>query len=253
MDKIKAFLVDDEYLERTLIKYSVPWDEIGFEIIGEANSGEEMIKQIESNKPDVIFTDVCMPFMDGLQMSKKIKEMFEDIEIIIITGHREFLYAKTAIGLGAFDYILKPIDKNELKDVSLKVKKHIEKKRKYINNNQNAANKVQKYSELVEKAIEIINNYLSDSTLSLKTIAEKLYVNPSYLCRLFKKETNKNITDYITGLRIERSLEYLNSTNLKAYEIAEKVGISDSHYFSICFKKYTGKSIQKYKKECMSA
>nr|PZM88661.1 MAG: hypothetical protein DIU81_04880 [[Clostridium] cellulosi] len=74
MDKIKAFLVDDEYLERTLIKYSVPWDEIGFEIIGEANSGEEMIKQIESNKPDVIFTDVCMPFMDGLQMSKKLKK-----------------------------------------------------------------------------------------------------------------------------------------------------------------------------------
>ncbi len=108
--------------------------------------------------------------------------------------------------------------------------------------------KDEKYSDLVMKTIKVINDSLSDSELSLKNIAEQVYVNPSYLCRVFKKETNKNVTDYITGLRIGKSLDYLNNTNLKAYEIAEKIGINDSHYFSICFKKYIGKSIQEYKR-----
>ncbi len=257
MDQIKAFLVDDEYLERTLIKYSIPWEELGFGIVGEADSGEEMLEAIKANTPDVIFTDICMPFMNGLQMAKKIRELYADMEIVIITGHRDFSFAKDAIKIGVAEYLLKPIDKQELLNVSLRIKSRIEKKRALNREYQSIQSglihspglpKDEKYSDLVMKTIKVINDSLSDSELSLKNIAEQVYVNPSYLCRVFKKETNKNVTDYITGLRIGKSLDYLNNTNLKAYEIAEKIGINDSHYFSICFKKYIGKSIQEYKR-----
>jgi len=250
MDKMKAFLVDDEYLERTLLRYSVPWDELGIEIVGEAESGEEMMKKIESVIPDIIFTDICMPFMDGLQLSKMIKEQYSDVEVVIITGHRDFSYAKRAIHIGVSEYLLKPIDKQEVIDISQKIKNRIQNKKSSIQSFGKPLPADKKYSELVTHAIKIIETSFSNSELSLKTIAENLYVNPSYLCRVFKHEMNENITDYILHLRISRSIEYLSSTNLKAYEIAEKVGINDSHYFSILFKKYVGKSIQEYKKMC---
>lgn len=258
MEKIKVFLVDDEYLERTLLRYSVPWEELGLEIVGEAESGEEMMEKIKSASPDIIFTDICMPFMDGLQMSKIVKEQYSDIEVVIITGHRDFSYAKNAIHIGVSEYLLKPIDKQEVIDISQKIKNRI-KNRKEMNLQYQLIHDIQnsgisltadkKCSELVTHAIKIIEDSLSNSELSLKSIAQDLYVNPSYLCRVFKREARENITDYILQLRIKRSIEYLKNTNLKAYEIAEKVGISDSHYFSILFKKQVGKSIQEYKKQ----
>lgn len=255
MDKIKVFLVDDEYLERTLIRCCIPWDDYDCEIVGEAESGEDMLKQIDSVRPDIIFTDICMPFMDGIEMAKIVKERYSETQIVIITGHRDFEYAKSAIHIGVSDYLLKPIDKNELIQIIQKLKNRIdnENKEKFIKTmlqkNEDIINK-KRHSELVEKTLELIEKSLSDSELSLKTIAEKLCVNPCYLSRIFKQEIHENITDYIIKLRINRSIEFLNSTNLKAYEIAEKVGINDSHYFSILFKKQTGKSIQEFKKQC---
>lgn len=262
MDKVKVFLVDDEYLERTLLRYSVPWDELGFEIVGEAGSGEEMMEKVKSATPDIIFTDICMPFMDGLQLSKIVKENYNDVEVVVITGHRDFSYAKQAIHIGVSDYLLKPIDKQEVIDISQKIKNRIENKKslnlqsQFVNFDKNQVEPLpidKKYSELVTRALKIIDESFSDSQLSLKSIAENLYVNPSYLCRVFKNEIRKNISDYILQTRINHSIEYLNSTNLKAYEIAEKVGINDSHYFSTLFKKYVGKSIQEYRKYSVSA
>lgn len=255
MDKLKVFLVDDEYLERTLIRCCIPWDEYDCEVAGEAESGEDMIKQIDSVRPDIIFTDICMPFMNGIEVAKFVKEHYSETQVVIVTGHRDFEYAQSAIHIGVADYLLKPIDKDELIKIIQKLKNHIENKNKerfiktMLQNNEDILNK-KRHSEIVEKTLELIEKSLSDSALSLKNIAKKLYVNPCYLSRIFKQEIHENITDYITKLRINRSIEFLNSTNLKAYEIAEKVGINDSHYFSILFKKQTGKSIQEFKKQC---
>lgn len=191
-----------------------------------------------------------------------VKEKYCDIEVVVITGHRDFSYAKQAIHIGVSDYLLKPIDKQEVIDISKKIKNRIENKKDLklqylsVQTDKNQAKPLsinKKYSELVTNALKIIDESFSDSELSLSSIAENLYVNPSYLCRVFKHEMSENISDYILQIRIKRSIEYLNSTNLKAYEIAEKVGISDSHYFSTLFKKYVGKSIQEYKKYSVSA
>lgn len=246
MNKIRVALVDDEYLERTLIRCSAPWDEMGFSIVGEADSGEQMMQKMDSLKPDVVFADICMPFMDGLQMSENIKERYSDVEVVIITGHRDFEYAQQAIHIGVSEYLLKPVNRQELLTVSQKIKNRVLKKWESGFKDQHPGNR--KYSEIVDKAIDFIHESISDKELSLKSIAEKLYVNPSYLCRVFKRDTNENVTNYILKIRIRQSLDYLNNTTLKAYEIAEKVGFSDPHYFSILFKKQMGESIQEYKR-----
>lgn len=100
---------------------------------------------------------------------------------------------------------------------------------------------------VVKKAKVIINNEYSNQSLSLSYIAEMLFVNPSYLSRVFKKESGKNFTAYILNVRIEKAVELAQNTELKAYEIAEKIGFSNEYYFSTCFKKQTGIAFSKFR------
>ena len=127
---LKVFLVEDEFVVREGIKNKVDWNAHGYEFCGEASDGELAFPMIQKSKPDIVITDIKMPFMDGLTLSKLIKKEMPWIEIIILTGHEEFEYAKEAIKIGIAQYLLKPISGNELlKEVdALAVK--IEEKRK---------------------------------------------------------------------------------------------------------------------------
>ena len=104
----------------------------------------------------------------------------------------------------------------------------------------------------VKKAIQEVQDYLSanynNSELSLSSVAKHFFLNPSYLSRIFKQETDRTFVEYLTGIRMEKAISLFKDDDLKVYQIAEKVGITDPHYFSICFKKYTGKSVNDYKK-----
>ncbi|ABP66303.1 response regulator receiver protein [Caldicellulosiruptor saccharolyticus DSM 8903] len=104
-----------------------------------------------------------------------------------------------------------------------------------------------KMGSLIKKVIEYIKANYSYNEISLSEISEKFFVSPSYLSRLFKKETGKNLSDFINEYRIEKAKELLATTDLKTYEVADKVGIPDPHYFSRIFKRYTGYSPSEYK------
>ena len=106
----RLLIVDDEYYVRVGIKSAIDWSEIGVEVVGEAADGEEALEMALSSRPDIILTDVRMPFMDGL--TSKMPEC----GFIVLSGHNEFEYARQAIRQGAFAYLLKPIDRQELKD-----------------------------------------------------------------------------------------------------------------------------------------
>lgn len=361
---VKVLIVDDEKLERILIRNGFAWEENGFEVIGEASSGEEALEVIEQKKPDLVLTDINMPHMTGLELTEKIYEIHEHCYVVIITGYREFEYARTAVRLGVEDFLLKPLDMEELKEVVLKLRdKVLEEKRllqekeqdsnsaveeEYVpleaeieidwtdfifaveNNmvdkvngyieqytdkirqageinreylrlmtmnmiskagvtiNQQGKSAVEvlggenlyveigkitssgemrsflmeklatiikfrkdingkKNSRIIEQALEYIEENLTDPGLSLKTVAAAVFVNESYLSRIFKKEMSDSMIEYITKKRIAESIKLLNNTNLKAYEIAEKVGFRDSHYFSICFKKQVGVTVKEFK------
>lgn len=265
MDKIKILIVDDEYLERALIKFSIDWDKLNFEIMGEASSGDEALEIINSHSPDIVFTDVCMPFMDGLELAKIIQKDFKGIKVVIITGHRDFEYAKAGIKYGVEEFLLKPINSSDIMKICINLKEKIEDEKMFMREIEDMRNQLFKKIHLTEedkalegfsrtrelalKASEIIEENLSDINLSLGMIADKLYVNKSYLSRIFKQETGENITDCIMRLRIQKSTYYLKNTDFLAYEIGEKVGIPDPNYFSTCFKKYTGESISEYRKK----
>ncbi|ADQ04049.1 two component transcriptional regulator, AraC family [Caldicellulosiruptor owensensis OL] len=104
-----------------------------------------------------------------------------------------------------------------------------------------------KMGSLVKKVIEYIKENYHLNDISLSDISEKFFVSPSYLSRLFKKETGKNLSDFINEYRIEKAKQLLITTDLKTYEVADRVGIPDPHYFSRLFKRYTGYSPSEYK------
>ena len=523
---IKVMIVDDEHLGRALVKLGTDWEANGFEIIGEADSGRSALELMEQAVPDVLFTDICMPFMDGLELSLRVREEYPQVRIIIMTGHREFEYAQRAVKLGVTEFLLKPVNNEEILKVILKLKNEIteqrerereissirtqlrhslpivkehflndvihgkveekqarellskyglgfvegqifclyiklclnenreaeyeelrtkvvseaeeflakphafiggndgdiilladgsyseadistlrdklcmllskdiagaitigvggrytgaygaalsykeareavkariiygndrmirfeelnnlrkensellegnwsefaafikngieDKAREYIHNyilwisgtgyldiqlirllctnvvtinitvlnemgkklhqvftkdydvfneiskidtlkdmeellqyfvreiiNYIQAGKEKKTNQLAEEAKKYIAEHLCEPDLSLKGIAKSMYMNESYLSRVFKSEVGENVTDYVLRLRICKALEYLNETSLKSYEISERIGFSDSHYFGLCFKKYTGKSVNEYRK-----
>lgn len=110
------------------------------------------------------------------------------------------------------------------------------------------AQQTSKIDDIIIKAKEYIDDNLGNNELSLSLIAKHLYLNPSYLSRMFKKEIGINFVEYLTKIRMEKAIELLKEGYMKAFEIADFIGISDPNYFSTCFKKYTGLSISEYKK-----
>ena len=109
---LKVFLVEDEVVMREGIKNNINWEQEGFSFVGEASDGELAYPLIQKTHPDILITDIKMPFMDGLTLCKVVKKEFPDIKIVILSGYDDFNYAKEAIGIGVEDYLLKPITKN---------------------------------------------------------------------------------------------------------------------------------------------
>ena len=111
---IKIFLVEDEFVVREGIKKTIDWEAHGYEFCGEAGDGELAYPMIQKLKPDIVITDIKMPFMDGLALSKLIKKEMPWIEIMILSGFEEFEYAKEGIKLGIAQYLTKPINGTDL-------------------------------------------------------------------------------------------------------------------------------------------
>ncbi len=146
---LKVFLVEDESIVREGLKNNIPWHEYGYQFTGEASDGEMALPMIRKIRPDVLITDIKMPFMDGLALSRIVTQEIPDIKIVIISGYDEFEYAQQAIRVGVEQYLLKPITKNTLRKVLLEVREKIEseqEQRSYLETFQNEMKEYENYA-----------------------------------------------------------------------------------------------------------
>lgn len=127
---LKIFLVEDEFVVREGIKKNIDWEARGYEFCGEASDGELAFPMIQKLKPDIVITDIRMPFMDGLALSRLIKKELPWIEIIVLTGYEEFEYAKEGINIGVARYLSKPVNGEELLNEVDGIASKIEEKQK---------------------------------------------------------------------------------------------------------------------------
>ncbi|WP_147306840.1 response regulator [Paenibacillus taihuensis] len=120
-DMLQVLIADDEWMFREYLRTALDWELYGFRICGEAKNGEEALELAKAAPPDIALLDITMPFMDGLELADRLKKLYPDISIVLITGHNEFDYARRALKIGVEDYILKPFSKDELMLTMLKL------------------------------------------------------------------------------------------------------------------------------------
>ena len=122
---LKVFLVEDETVIREGLRDRIPWEQYGYRFVGEAADGEVALPLIRKTRPDVLITDIKMPFMDGLSLSRIVREEFPKTKILIISGYDDFEYAREAISIGVDQYILKPVTRMSLRKVLQELKEKI--------------------------------------------------------------------------------------------------------------------------------
>lgn len=168
---LKVMIMDDEANVRSLLKKCIPWNEIGFDIVAEASSAREALDTIGDIMPDIIFADICMPFMDGIEFSKIVTERYPRIKIVVLTAHDEFEYAKEGIKIGISEYILKPIDRVEIRRIAEKLKSKIEEEQKFISEYNVLKKQLEENLPILK---ERFLNELLQNNLSKEGICEKM-------------------------------------------------------------------------------
>jgi two-component system response regulator YesN len=245
---LRVMIIDDEESARKLMKAAIKWEELGMEVVGEAASGIEAINIIDDLKPDIAFVDISMPFMNGIEFTETATGRYPNLVIIIMTALEQFEYARKCVSLPVFDYMLKPMVRDEVVPVLEKVKEKLAGQPDFWEEQKNGAG-AENYNKYEADSTDAIKEYLkqnfTDSTLNLASLAQQFGFSSSYLSRKFKQDTGKKFIEYLNELRMEKAIEYAKN-GAKMYVAASEVGIPDPNYFSRCFKKYTGVSYSEY-------
>lgn len=240
---MNILVVEDEAPIREWLSYTIKNVSEEFKLIGSANNGREAYDLSLKFRPDVIITDIKMPVMDGLELSKKIKDIMPDVFIVILTNFADFNYAKEAISFGAYEYLIKSeIRPKEIKELLFRIDEKIKEKEinikiPIINNKED--NK--RYSKTIEKALRYIEENYSKH-ISLIDVSKHIYLSHEYFSRLFKEEVGKNFSTYLTLYRMNKAKELIKGTDMKISQIAMEVGYTNPGYFSKNYKKYMGTS-----------
>lgn len=251
---LKVVIIDDEPIIVEGLSRMIDWGRYGCTIVGTANDGLEGTEIIREKKPNILFSDIAMPGMDGLKMIAGLKSEFPNMLITILTGYRDFEYAREAIRLGVTRFLLKPSRLEEIEEAMEFMTGKLRKARTEKQNTEAVedADTEEKEKEqnagsfIVKNAIKYMEaNYKEKLTLS--DVAEKTYVSQWHLSKLLNKHTEKSFSELLNSIRIEAAKELLKDPSLRIGDISEEVGFIDMAHFSRVFKKMTGISANEYR------
>lgn len=231
-------IVEDEYLVRQGLTKLVNVAAYDMEIIGQAENGRQAWELIQKQVPDIILTDINMPHLNGIQLASLVRET----HLVFLTGYDDFDYALSAVKLGVDDYLLKPFSRQDIEEMLGKIKQKLDKEEKEEQLQDLLTNRFE--GNMAQK----IQSHLADSQFSLKSLASDLGFSPTYLSSLIKKELGLPFQDYLVRERVKQAKLLLLTTDLKIYEIAEKVGFEDMNYFTQRFKQIAGVTPRQFKK-----
>jgi two-component system, response regulator YesN len=222
---MKILVADDE----EMIRYSIisMIGEMNFHIgkIIEAADGEEMIKASKKFQPELVFVDIKMPKINGLEAIRECKSFLTYTKFIIISSYEDFEFAREAIKLGVNEYLLKPVKPEELKT---SIDKAI---------GEFKGNMLDDHFGLVERIKAYIeNNFMKN--IGIAQIASQFSITPNYLSHIFHKKSGIKFVRYMTDIRMKKSLEYLKIPGIKIHQVAGKVGFQNSKHFTKVFMKY---------------
>ncbi len=245
----KILVVDDETIIRRGIMLGVDWASMDCIVVGEAANGAEGLEAVRQYNPNIIITDVRMPHMDGIQMLTELRRQNCPASFILLTAYSDFEYARSALKLGAVDYLLKPFQTQELTGAVTRIRQKEREQTILTPQNVLPLTKGDK-SKYVLKALQYIADHYMDADISITSIASHLAVSESHLSHVFKKETSYTVIGYLTQYRMHMAMKLLTDHRYKVYEVAEMTGYRDLAYFGHMFKKTVGISPSEYRDRC---
>ncbi|QMV43626.1 response regulator transcription factor [Cohnella cholangitidis] len=247
----KVLLVEDETVIRQGLRELIGQSTSQFGVTGEAANGMEALEYLKCEIPDLMITDIRMREMDGLTLASKVKEMYPDLPVVIISGYGEFEYARKAIEFGVSNYLLKPIERLELVSTLDKIKLSLDQRHGIAAsppsgaklNEPNASGDARKIIRDVKEFVKLH----TDGDLRLQTVAARVHLNATYLSQLFKAETGTNYSEYVSEARMERAKWLLANTRLKIYDVARLSGHQSPKHFMLVFKQQVGLTAGDYR------
>lgn len=252
----QVVVAEDEDIIRKGLVYSVPWAEMDCCVVAEARNGVEGAEAIRKHHPDIVIVDINMPVADGLKM---IRETYEDYEYaaIILSGYSSFEYAQEAFMYGVIGYLLKPFDRDEIRDAVKRAKKELEVRRIYMNSERDREGwrelklleeqtSRQELDGVVKQMLDFVSrNY--QKKIVMRDVVDTLNYSETFLNKKFKEAMGVTFIEYLNRYRIQKALEILQEDHgVRVSEVAWRCGISDEKYFRNVFKKYIGCSPKEY-------
>lgn len=243
----QLLIADDESEIRNGLANYFPWNKIGFEIAGTVENGFEAMEFIRHNQVDAALCDIRMPVMSGLDLARELHERRIPVKLVVLSGYREFDYARQALEFGVCNYILKPTKYAEIVRVFSEIRKKLDQEdAEYIF----AEKQNQQGFNLHGEIIETVQSYISRNyqNATLEDAARMVYMNPFYLSKLFKQKTGVNFSDYLMQIKMEKAGELLKNMAYKVHDVSLLVGYSNPKNFTRAFKNYYKKSPNEFRK-----
>ena len=238
----RVVLIDDEKRIIEGLRKVVRWQDFGCQVVGDAGDAVSGAAVIRETKPHILFTDIRMPGDDGLTMLAGLRSEFPDMQVVVLTGYRDFNYAQEAIRLGVTRFLLKPSKLDEIHDALRAATERLSAQTPAEENRENRYAQ----SHIVNHAIAYMEAHYAEK-LTLQEVADSCYVSQWHLSKLLNKETEGTFYDTLNEIRIREAKRLLADPKLRVGDIGALVGYQDSAHFARVFKKLTGMSANEYR------
>lgn len=257
---LNLLIADDDSIVLEGLKNFVDWERLGCHLTGTSLSAKSAIDFMQNEHVDILMTDIMMPKEDGFKLIEDALLINPYMKTIILSGYSKFDFARKAIKLKVFDYLTKPVDFAELERIFIQLceisDKENEERLQMIRNKISELEQVpvnigleeSSVGPIVEKVLDYVKHHYAEN-ITLFTLAEKVYVHPVYLSKLFKEKTGINFIDYLTKVRIDRAKVLLNDVAFRIYDISEMVGYTSPRHFSKIFKNITNLTPKEYRQK----
>lgn len=245
---MNVILVDDEDVALNALKRRVDWKKYGFEEVFAVGSAQQAREVFQNYVIDVMISDIEMPGGSGLELFEWVKSYYPAVECVYVTCHPEFDYVRKALQLGSADYLLKPIDYEELDEILSQL---VERCRRHTVPSSPSVFLVQTEGPgEKDDVIETVKCYVRDhihENICIADIAAQVFWSSQHLMRTFKNATGLSVLEYITNERLRLAEKLLVDTNLPINRVADSVGYGNYSYFTRLFKRSAGLTPQAFR------
>ncbi len=247
---MRILIAEDEQRARQGLEKLIAGIDGDYEVVATAANGQAALELILEKRPDLVFVDVKMPFLDGLSLIRAVRARRVPAEFVVVSAYADFQFAQESISLEVAGYLLKPAAREEVERVLRKVSARLQNRRFYpVGEHRSLREKYPDAHPLILRSLDIIEAGYAGK-ISQKELAGELGLSPEYFSYLFNKNIGVTFSAFLRDYRIERACALYGSGSCDRRRVPYAVGFSDAKYYNKVFREVTGKTPSEYLQDC---